>query len=528
MGKIVNKLVHKTEDVYDKILHAVDTIADPVRGTMSPKGSNVIIVKDNGAVELTNDGVTIAKNISVYDLFEDTILDIIKGACLKTNAEAGDGTSTTMLLTSVSIHEGVKLAREGMNKMTLQKQMAGSVDTLLARLENMKVMPTTDKELEHIARVSGNDDIEIAKNVVSVVKKAGEHGMVLIEPSRNAETEIKEEDGFVLNSGMFSQELRSSQSVAVTYENAPVFITDKRLYYHEEAESILETVMESGADSVVIIARDFIGEAINTFITNHQLGRINILLVQDPDAQNKDVTLLDDIATYVGGKLISDKRGRIVGKVTMEDFVTVDKIVSDKVRTIITSTNRTPQLKSLVKELEKVSKADDTDEQVKSRLAALTSGVYTIQVGGATPIETNERIYRYEDAVNATRNAQKYGYLPGGGVAMLKAFVAEDYPQEIQVMMRKYCEAGVRQIAENCGQHVESVVDSVHSAKGNLIGYNAVSGKIEDMVKAGVIDPYRVTEMAIRNSMSVASSIIGSGNIVTLDSRKYGEEKESS
>lgn len=519
--KSVNKEIFKFDDVSDKITKAVNSLVDPIKGTISPRGASVIFTGENGGANHTNDGFTIARNINVSDPISDIIIEIIKEAAIKTNIEAGDGTSTTALLSQVLIREGMRKTSEGWNKMQLVKEIEKSTDKILERLKKQKKYINGDKDLHYIANIASNNDKKIAKDVVGVIKTVGKRGLVFIEPSHKEATEIRTDNGFFIRAGLFSPELRTSQDVKVVYENIPVLITDKRLYYHEEAATIIKTALDSNYKSVVVVAQDFLGEALNTFIANHVNGVINVLLIKEPNA-SKNPEHLDDLAVYLGCDVIRDKKGMLVNKINIKHFAIANKIFSDNIKTIFTPKNSMvtdPNLILRIESLKKLRNDDPDDKVLEERIASLTNGMVTIKVGGATSIEVNERIYRYEDAVNATRSALEFGYLVGGGMALKNAFNPKDHNRELETVFKRFCEATVKQIAINCGQHPDYIINRVNGEEG----YNAVSDKVENLIKAGVIDPYKVTEMAIKNSVSVSCIIISSDYLIVKEEENGNE-----
>lgn len=509
----MTKKIYKYSDIKEKILEAVDLIADPVKQTLSPKGGNVIFQDERGNPVQSNDGATIARSISVKDQVQDTIINIIKASSLKTNSEAGDGTTTSILLSQVLIKQGFKLIEEGMNPIVLKKKLEDMGEKLIAKIKQSVLTIKTDDDLLNIATISANNDKHIAKYVVDVVKFAGQNGMIFIEPNNKIDTEIEKEPGFKIDSGMLSPDLRNNPaSFSATYKSVPVFITDKRLYYREEAETILKEAIKAGHKSVVIVARDFIGEAPATFIANHAKKIINVLLVKDNSVTESNAENLDDLALYLNGKVIKEKNGSLVNNITQEDFVIANQVFSDSQKTIFTPV--TVGLKSvadLVKTLEAELKKDKDNNKLKERISALTSGTTTIKVGGATQLEQTEKIYRYEDAINATRAAIRDGYLVGGGITLLNSYVKKQFDTELQPLVKKFTEASIRQIAENCGKHEDTVIKTIQD--GGL-GYNALTDTFEDLLSAGVVDPYKVTEMAILNSISIANVILSSKYLI--------------
>lgn len=508
------KQVHKLKDIRSEVLEAMDTIADPVRGTMSPKGRDVIFEDQEHALFVTNDGVTIAKSIFVKDPIKNAIIQMVKAASMKTNSEAGDGTSTSLLLMWVLMHEAFRLLDAGWNEKDLQRELYAFRDKTVAALKKGAIKIEGDEDIRRIAQVSSNNDPEIADNVVKVMKTAGLDGMVFIEGNNSLETELIEELGFQTDGGILVPELANRGRYAAQYEDVPVLITDKRIYYPEEAESILSAVIDAGYKNVVVVARDFIGSSINTFLANHGKN-INVLLIKDTRVTETDRDSIYDLASYLGGEVISEKNGRLVDEITIDDFVIAKKVWADPVKALFTSENpNNREVQKTIKSLRAELKKDKENDYLRKRLASLTNGTVTIRVGGATPVEVKERIYRYEDAISAARAAMKDGYLAGGGVALFNTFNEKDYPAELVPMYRKFTSANIRQIAENCGEHPETILRNVATATTKNAGYNAVTGQIEDLVAAGVIDPYKVTEMAVINSISVAASIIGSGYLI--------------
>lgn len=522
----MNKQVYRYKENKEKILQAINMIADPIRETMSPKGRNVIFETEDGEYTSTNDGVTIAKAIEVADPVQNAIIQIIKGASLKSDI-VGDGTSTAVLLSKIATEEGFKLKENGLNEMDIKKEFEKFGEDLIGILKKKAIKIKNDNDLRNVAFISSNNDPVIADDVLKIFKIIGEDGLGFYEPNNKPETEIVEEKGFKIEQGMFSPELRTANNFSAIYKNTPVLITDKRLYYPEEAETILNTVLDAGYKSVVVVARDFLGQSVNTFIANHTQGVIKVLLIKDPRVTEKDNATLHDLATFLGGKVISEKTGSLVDKLKIDDFVIAKRVYSDMYQSLIGSQEEnSKKLKSRVKELKAQLVKSPEDSDLKKRIASLTNGSVIIKIGGSTAIEMKERRYRYEDAIAATRTAMKGGYLVGGGVSVLKAFDSKRYPDEYRSAFRKFCEANVRQIAENCGKHPAYIIDNTLNLGPNF-GYNALTDKFSDLLKDGVVDPYLVTEMAIRNSISVAGQII-SGNFIITNDRSEHEEPATS
>lgn len=517
----MNKEVFRFEDIKEKILHAVDLISDPVKETISPKGRNVLFEDSKGNFYSTNDGATIVKNITVKDKVENAIIEIVKASSLKTNSEVGDGTSTSILLSQILVKEGLKLVENGYNPMELKVKFNDFAGKLIKNLKKQAIKVKNDTDLYHIANISANNDEKIAKEVVQIIKTAGTDGMIFLEPNNKPETEIIEDTGFIVNSGLLAPELKNDPARFVaTYKNVPVLITDKRLYYKAEAEEIMSAVLLAGHKQVVIVARDFLGESLSFFMANHLQGKISLLLVKDPDATDVKADALHDLADYLGGKVIMEKNGSLVSKLSIRDFVFADKVFADPVKTILTTKNPNGKaLKNKISAIRNELKKDKDNKDFKKRLACLTNGMVTVKIGGRTGIEQTENMYRYEDSIHATRAAIKDGYLVGGGVAILNAYydILYSLDPELVPTFKKFCQGNVRQIALNCGKHPEFILEQIKNDKNKNTGYNAMTDKIEDLLKSGVVDPFKVTENAVNNSVSITNQIISSNFLIVND-----------
>ena len=519
----MKKLIQDRGESREKILNAVRLITEPVVQTLGPLGSNVLYQDSKGGYNLTNDGVTIAKQVSSDDPIEEAIIEVIKHGALKTNHIAGDGTTTTTLFTNVLITEGMKMIEDGMNPMMLKQDLDEIGKEIVRNLKAIKVKD--DSELLAVARISANNDDAIAKDVLDVVKTAGENGMVLINESHKEETVVEKNSGFIVDGGLFSPEFAQGNGFVANFEECQVLICDKRLYYEEEAEAIIRVALENGVKDLIVVARDYIGKAPNVFITNQvQNEAINILLVKDENAIEGDNTSLKDLAVYLDGDIVTESTGKLVSNLTIEHFCSARSVFANPQRAVISTNN--PDNKELVDRIKvlKKEKEDNGDDLVISRrLSALTNGMVTVKVGGATPIEVQERIFRYEDAINATRAAMKDGYLVGGGLGVLGAYHKDKFPEKYQQIARKLCESSVRQLAKNCGQHDEHILSKSKPYVG--FGYNAKTGKFEDLTKAGVIDPYKVTEMAVKNAISIAGAVLSAQWIIVADNEKDKDGK---
>lgn len=518
---MVSKIIKSRTEIRDKIANALRLITEPVVQTLSPKGRNVMY--EDGGISQTNDGVTIAKQISSDDPFEQAIIEVVRQGALSTNRDAGDGTTTTTMLTNIMTNGGLKIVDDGVNPMVLSKELTAFGEKLIANLNPIEIKD--DEQLHNIARISSNNDEEIAKDVLDIVKTAGEDGMVFIEAHNKENTVVEKDTGFIVDGGLFSPEYAQNQGMIAQFEDCAVLICDKRIYYEEEAETILRVAIEAGINQLVIVARDFIGKSINVFSANHQKNpAVKLILIKDVNANETSPQSLTDLSVYLGGTLITERTGKLVNNLKPEDFSRAKKVYANPQRAVI-STNivDNPDLDKRIKALKDEKDKDDSDKEVNRRLSALTNGMVTVKVGGQTLIQVQEKIFRYEDAINATRSAMKHGYLPGGGLALLNAFKPEEHPVELVPLFRKYCEAPIRQIAKNCGEHEESVIQGCIPMIG--VGYNARTGVHEDLLQAGVIDPYKVLELAIRNSISVANVILTTEYYIVVNKDKDKDKK---
>ena len=503
---MLSKIIKSRSEVRGSIDKALRLITDPVVQTLSPKGRNVMYADSKGGINQTNDGVTIAKQIQSDDPVEQSIIDVVKQGALSTNRDAGDGTTTTTLLTDVMTTGAMKLVDDGINPMVLSKELTEFGERLIKNITPIEI--ENNEQLQNIARISSNNDDEISEIVVDVVTTAGEDGMVFIEPYNKEETVVEKDTGFIVDGGLFAPEYAQNQGMVSSFDDCAVLILDKRVYYEEEAETILRLAIENGIQKLVIVARDFIGKSINVFSANHQKNdAIDLLLIKDNNATDGDSSSLQDLAVYLGGTLITEKTGKLVNNLRVEDFSKSRKVYANVQRTVISSTlEENIELDKRVAALKEEKNKDDSDVDVNRRLASLTNGMVTVKVGGQTLIQVQEKIFRYEDAINATRSAMKFGYLPGGGLALLNAFKPDEHSVDLLPLFRKFCEAPIRQIARNCGQHEDSILQKCIPSTG--YGYNAKTDKHTDLIEAGVIDPYKVLELAIRNSISVSNVIL--------------------
>jgi chaperonin GroEL len=505
MPKIIRRFDNKA------VLNAVNRIAEPVIQTLTPLGNNVMFEKDLHTL-ITNDGATIAKLIDSDDEVEDSIIQMVKYGSLATNQLAGDGTSTTILLTKKLIELGIEEIDNGKKPMALRSELLKMSDKIIDVAETLKteVSIEDNTKLYDVALVSSGGDDVLARNVVDIISTAGLDGMIFLNESKNSDTKIIKDTGYNLEEPMLNPVLGNISQGRAEYNKPYVFITDKKLYHVEECKEILEVAFKSGVNDIVIVARDFIGESGDFLIANH-LDKdvpLNILLVkyQLPD---DDFTPMYDLATYLGSKVITEKMGNLKGKLNADSYKLVERVYSNGVKTVFVSDIKiNPELTMLVDTVRKKKEEDPSDDVVSRRLASLTTGTVSVEVGATTGPELRELIYRYEDSINATRAAVKSGYVTGGGLTLYNS------TRELDNFGKEFGTVSIKQIAENCG------VPFNEDEYAGDTGLNAQTLKYSNLAEDGVIEPYDVFKYSVVNAVSIATSILTSGYFIVNKSNK--------
>lgn len=494
------KIIQKFDP--DVVRRAVNRIADPVIQTLTPLGNNVMFEKDLFSL-ITNDGVTIAKLIDSEDEVEDSIIQMIKYGSLATNKQAGDGTSTTILLTKKLIDIGLDKIAAGEKPMVIRDEFKELKNTIITNAKEL-VTEVSDDDWEKVAYISTGGDAELAQNVARIIRTIGTDGMLFIDESKNGETRITEDTGYNIEDSMVDPTLGNIQPGQASYTEPYVFITDKKLYHLEECKEILETGYANGARELVIVARDFLGESKEFFIANHMDDSVplKILLVKykTPD---DDTTPIYDLATYLGAKVVTEKQGNLQGNLNAEHYTQVERVYSAQKRTIFVSKIKdSEELQNLIESVREQKEQDPENETLSKRLASLTTGTVKLEVGAPTGPELREIMYRYDDAVNAVRSAIRSGYVTGGGLTLLTATRGTGETGE------DFGETSIRQIAHNCGIKFEP-----EKYMGDT-GYNAKTGEFSNLAEDGVIEPYDVFFHSVENAFSIATAILTSGYII--------------
>ncbi|MDR2046404.1 MAG: chaperonin GroEL [Clostridiales bacterium] len=508
------------EDARRALEKGVNTLADTVKITLGPKGRNVVLDKKFGSPLITNDGVTIAKEIEISDPFENMGAQLIKEVSVKTNDVAGDGTTTAALLAQAIIREGLKNVAAGANPMILKKGIAAASEAAVAELKKIS-KPIADKNaIAHIASVSASDD-EIGKLVSDAMDKVGNDGVITVDEGKSVKTELTTVEGMQFDRGYASAYMiTNAEKMTAELENPVVLITDKKIGNIQEILPILEQVLKGGL-KLLIIADDIEGEALTTIVINKLKGVFNCVAVKAPGFGDRRKAMLEDIAVLTGGQVISDELGLELKDAKLEMLGRAKQVKVDKENTIIIGgsgkkENIDARIKSIKAQIAETT-SDYDREKLQERLAKLSGGVAVINVGAATEVEMKEKKLRIEDALAAARAAVEEGIIPGGGVALLSVVknvapivdkLEGDEKTGGQIVLRAL-EEPVRQIAANAGVEGSVVVNNIVNAnKGINYGYDALKNVYCDMTASGIIDPTKVARSALENAASVAATLL--------------------
>lgn len=520
------KKVLYNEEARAALLRGVDQLANAVKITLGPKGRNVVLDKHFGAPNIVNDGVSIAREIELKDPFENMGAQLVKEVATKTNDVAGDGTTTATLLAQSMIHEGMRNVAAGANPMVLKKGIEQAVSTLVEEIKAMAVPVSTRDDIAQVASISAADP-KIGGLIADAMEKVGKDGIINVEDSKTMETRLKFTEGMQFDRGYLSPYMVSDPDKMECVMTDPfILITDKKINVLQDILPLLEKVVQAGKE-LLIIAEDVEGEALATLVVNRLRGTFKCAAVKAPGFGDRRKAMLQDIAILTGGQVISQDMGRKLETATAADLGTAHQVrITKDNTTIIVSDKqaeeRKPLIQARVNEIrsqlaETVSQFDK--DKLQERLAKLGGGVAVIEVGAATEVEMKDKRLRIEDALNATRAAVEEGIVAGGGTALidiqdkLDSLEAEGDVKTGINLVRHAIEAPVRQIADNAGTEGSIVASKIkESAKG--IGYNAATDTYEDMIKAGIVDPAKVTRTALQNAASIAALVLTTEAIV--------------
>jgi chaperonin GroEL len=499
--------------------NGVDKLAEAVKVTLGPKGRNVVIEKKFGSPTVTKDGVTVAKEVELDDPVEDLGAKMVKEVATKTSDNAGDGTTTATILAQAIFTEGLKSVTAGVNPMALKRGIEGAVENVVEQLADMAVETKGKKEIAQVATISANADPVIGDLIADAMEKVGKDGVITVEEAKGLETTLETVDGMQFDRGYLSPYfVTDPDKMEVGLEDPLILIHDKKISSMKDLLPVLEKVAQMGKP-LLIIAEDVEGEALATLVVNKLRGTLKVAAVKAPGFGDRRKQMLEDIAVLTGGQVISEELGFKLENAVVSDLGSAKRVVIDKDdTTIVDGAGDTDKIKGRINEIRVAidkSTSDYDSEKLQERLAKLAGGVAIINVGAATETEMKEKKARVEDALHATRAAVEEGIVPGGGVALLWTQKAldglkrDDSDEQIGVqIVRRSLEEPLRQIAQNAGAEGAIVVERVREKNSLNWGYNAATDVYEDLVKAGVIDPTKVTRTALQNAASIAGLLL--------------------
>ena len=514
-------------DARDLLKNGVDKLANAVKVTLGPKGRNVVIEKKFGAPQITKDGVTVAKEVELEDKFENTGAQLVKSVASKTGDDAGDGTTTATILTQAIVTEGLKNVTAGANPMDLKRGIDKAVAAVVAHIkQNAEIVGDNYDKIEQVATVSANNDPEIGKLLADAMRKVSKDGVITIEESKSRDTNIGVTEGMQFDRGYLSAYfVTDSEKMECVMDNPYILIYDKKISSVKDLLPILQPAAESGRP-MLIIAEDVDSEALTTLVVNRLRAGLKICAVKAPGFGDRRKAMLEDIATLTGGVVISEEKGLSLDKATLDLCGSCEKATVSKDNTTIVGgcgqkdliADRVAQIKS---EIANTKSAYDK-EKLQERLAKLSGGVAVIKVGAATEVEMKEKKLRIEDALNAAKAAVEEGIVAGGGTAPLHTTAAVDAVIDALEgdertgarIVRKALEAPLRQIAANAGLEGSVIIDKIMSGSDANYGFDAQKEVYGDMIKAGIVDPTKVTRSALENAASVASMVLTTESLV--------------
>jgi len=518
------KQIHFSEEARQGLLRGVNTLADAVKVTLGPKGRNVALDKGFGAPTITNDGVTIAKEIELKDKFENMGAQLVQEVATKTNDVAGDGTTTATVLAQSMVTEGIKNVAAGANPMMIRRGIDQGVTAVIESLKELSKPIKSGEEKAQVAAISADDE-EVGKLISEIMEKVGENGVVTVEEGQTLGLDKEVVEGMQFDNGYISPYMiTDSGRMEASMDEPMILITDKKISSIQEILPLLEKLSSAGKKNFVIIAEDIDGEALATLIVNKLKGVFNTLAIKAPGFGDRRKEMLQDIAVLTGGQVISEDVGLKLENTEVTHLGQARKVIADKDNTTVVDgkgdkAQQEERIAQIEKQLEQIDSEFDR-EKLEERLAKLTGGVGVIKVGAATETELEEKKHRIEDAVSATKAAVEEGIVPGGGVALVRAISALDEvkakgDEAVGVkILRRALEEPLRQIAENAGKDGAVILAEVLKREGSQ-GYNAADDTFEDLVSLGIIDPTKVTRSALQNAASVASMLLTTEAAVT-------------
>ncbi len=530
------KQIKFDEDARRQIMAGVDKVADTVKVTLGPKGRNVILDRGFGSPTVTNDGVTIAKEIELEDKYENIGAEMVKEVANKTNDSAGDGTTTATLLTQTIANQGAKMISKGVNVIELKDALIKYTEDVIANIKKSSKPVADNASIAQVATVSAQDE-QVGKIISEVMEEVGKDGVITVEESQTFGIEYEVVKGMKFDKGYISPYMvTNTESMEAELDEPYILITDKKISSVKEILPILEKVTQAGKKELVIIAEDLDGEALTTLVLNKLRGTLNVLAVKAPGFGDDQKARLEDIAILTGGQVISEDKGMKLEDTELEMLGQAGKVIAGKdATTIVNGKGKDADIRTRATQIKAQMDKEESDfdkNKYKERLAKLAGGVAVIRVGAATEVEQKEKQHRVEDAVEATKAAVEEGIVAGGGtvlliesfrIASLKKRKEKSLSVEERAaleILAESLEMPVRQIAGNAGVSPDLIVSGIAGAnkegeKGARIGYNAATGDFVDMIEAGIIDPTKVVTSALRNSVSTAGMILTTEAVVT-------------
>ncbi|HJF28085.1 chaperonin GroEL [Acinetobacter bohemicus] len=508
-----------------KMIAGVNTLADAVKVTLGPKGRNVVIDRSFGAPHITKDGVSVAKEITLKDKFENMGAQLVREVSSKTNDIAGDGTTTATVLAQAILNEGIKSVTAGMNPMDLKRGIDLAVRTVVENIKTTAKPASDSKAIEQVGSISANSDTTVGKLIAQAMEKVGKEGVITVEEGSGFEDSLDVVEGMQFDRGYISPYFANKQdTLTAELENPFILLVDKKISNIRELITVLEAVAKTGKP-LLIIAEDVEGEALATLVVNNMRGIIKVCAVKAPGFGDRRKAMLQDIAILTGGTVISEEIGMQLDQTALEHLGTAHKVTVSKENTVIVDgagdaaqiADRVQQIRAQIEE----STSEYDKEKLQERVAKLAGGVAVIKIGAATEVEMKEKKDRVDDALHATRAAVEEGVVAGGGVALVRAAKALDGvtgindDQNVGInILRRAIESPLRQIVANAGDEPSVVINAVKNGEGNF-GYNAATGEYGDMLEMGILDPAKVTRSALEHAASVAGLMLTTECMIT-------------
>jgi chaperonin GroEL len=512
------KEVRFSDDSRQRMFKGVNILANAVKATLGPKGRNAVLEKSFGAPTVTKDGVSVAKEIELKDKFENMGAQMVKEVASNTSDEAGDGTTTATVLAQAIIREGLKAVSSGRNPMDVKRGIDKAVIVAIEELRKLSKPCKDSKAIAQVGTISANSDESIGKTIADAMEKVGKEGVITVEEGSGLDNELEVVEGMQFDRGYLSPYFINTQANQTAELDKPyILLVDKKISNIREMLPLLEGVAKAGRP-LLVVAEDVEGEALATLVVNNIRGILKVAATKAPGFGDRRKAMLQDIAVLTGGTVISDEVGLALEKATLNDLGEAKRIVVEKENTtIIDGHGKASEIKGRVESIRQQIEEATSDydkEKLQERVAKLSGGVAVIKVGAATEIEMKEKKARVEDALHATRAAVEEGVVPGGGVALVRAQKAllnlqganEDQTIGIKILARAI-EEPLRQIVENAGEDAAVILNRVREGKGSF-GYNAATGEFGDMIEAGILDPTKVTRLALQNSASVSGLLL--------------------